>query len=632
MRAAVMRDAAAVLLLALTASGTWAASSPARPASAPGAASRPRGADEKQAAAWARQALRKLSLDERIAQLVVPGLNGVFTPIDSEAGERLERLVREGRVGGFHVFGGTEALPPVLLNAVYGTTGARAVKGDALAIASLLNRLQRASALPLLFTADFEGGSGYIVEGGTRLPRAMALGATRDEGLAERAGLLAAGEGRALGIHVDFYPVVDVNVNPRNPVIGIRSFGEDPQLVARMAAAYMRGIRQGGMLATAKHFPGHGDTEVDTHLDLATVEHGRERLDAVELVPFRALIGAGVDAVMSSHIRLPALDPTEGLPATLSRPVLTGLLRGELGFEGIVFTDSMSMHAISRRFTPDRAAALAVQAGADVVLDSPDPDAALRGIREAVARGEIPREQIDRSAERLLRAKARLGLHRLRTVELERVPAELGGRAREAVATEIAARAVTLLKDERGQFPLRLGREARLLLLTLVDHADGWREGAPGRVLVPELRERFPSLTAVEVTDRTTAAELDLLRTLARTADAVVAALFTRAADPSGRLPPPQQALLESLARGPAARPFLVVALGSPFVGEVGAKLPALAVSYELGDAPEGALVRALCGEANVAGRLPVALPGLFAAGHGLDRAALAPGGPIAAR
>ena len=178
-----------------------------------------------------------MTLAESVGQLVVPGLNGVFTPTDSDAALKLERLVREGRVGGFHVFGGGEALPPALLNPVYGTTGARAIKGNPLAIAALVNRLQRAAAVPLLFTADFEGGAGYIVDGATRLPRAMALGATRDPGLAERAGRVGAAEGRAMGVHVDYYPVVDVNVNPKNPVIGIRSFGEDPELVARMAIA-----------------------------------------------------------------------------------------------------------------------------------------------------------------------------------------------------------------------------------------------------------------------------------------------------------------------------------------------------------------------------------------------------------
>jgi len=388
------------------------------------------------------------------------------------------------------------------------------------------------------------------------------------------------------------------------------------------------------MLASAKHFPGHGDTGGGTHLDLAGVEHARSRLDAVELVPFRAAIAAGIDAVMSSHIRLPALDPTEGLPATLSRPILTGLLRQELGFSGLIFTDSMSMHAISRRFTPERAAAMAVEAGADIVLDSPDPEAALRGIKQAVEQGLVPREQIDRSVERILSAKARLGLHRTRTVDVEAVPAAVGGRAREAVAVEIASRAITLLKDERGQVPLRLPAGARVLLLSVVDYASGWREGAPGRVLIPELRKRFPGVTAIEVSDRTTADELELVRALAKGADAVVAATFTRAAAYSGRigLAPAQQTLLEGLARDVATRPFVAMALGSPFVGELGAKLPALLVTYELGDAPEAAAVRAICGESPISGRLPVSLPGLFAAGHGLDRAAQPPGAPIAGR
>jgi len=589
---------------------------------------------DKQAAAWVKKTLARMTLDEKVGQLVVPGLNGVYTPIDSEASEKLERLVREGRVGGFHVFGGGEALPPALLNPVYGLAGGRAIKGDALAIATLLNRLQRASVLPLLFTADFEGGAGYIVEGATRMPRAMALGATGDPALAERAGRVGAGEGRALGVHVDFYPVVDVNVNPQNPVINIRSFGEDPELVARMATAYMRGIQQGGMLSTAKHFPGHGDTAIDTHLDLAVVEHPRARLDAVELVPFRAAIAAGIDAVMSSHIRLPALDPTEGRPATLSRPILTSLLREELGFKGIVFTDSMSMHAISKRFTPAEAAALAVAAGADVVLDSPDPEAALRGIKQAVERGEIAKDALDRSVERILRAKARLGLQRSRIVDVEAVPASVGGRAHEAVAVEIASRAITLLKDERGQVPLALPQKARVLLLSVVDSATGWREAAPGRVLIPQLRKRLPGLTAVEVTDRTTASELDLLRAMAKGVDAIVAATFTRASDPNGKLglSPGQQSLLEALALDDARRPLVTVALGSPYVGELGAKLPAILVTYEIGDAPEAAAVRALLGEAPIGGRLPVSLPGLFPAGHGLDRAANVPGGPIAGK
>ena len=351
----------------------------------------------------------------------------------------------------------------------------------------------------------------------------------------------------------------------------------------------------------------------------------------MELVPFRAAIAAGIDAVMSSHIRLPALDPTEGRPATLSRPILTGLLRTELGFDGLVFTDSMSMHAISRRFTSERAAALAVAAGVDVVLDPPDPEAALRGIREAVETGEIPREQVDRSVERILRAKARLGLPRTRTVDVEAVPAGLGGRARQAVAAEIASRAITLAKDDRGLVPLRLPSGARVLLLSVVDYASGWREGAPGRVFVPELKKRYPDLTAVELSDRTTAAEIDLVRALARRSDAIVAATYVRVAAYAGRmgLGAAPLSLLEQLGSDPS-KPLVAIAFGSPYVGDLAPKVPAVLLTYEFGDAPEAAAVRALLGEAPIGGKLPVTIPGLFPAGHGLERAALAPGAPIA--
>jgi beta-N-acetylhexosaminidase len=334
---------------------------------------------------------------------------------------------------------------------------------------------------------------------------------------------------------------------------------------------------------------------------------------------------------MSTHIRLPALDPTEGLPATLSRPILTGLLRQELGFDGLVFTDSMSMGAIVKGFPVDRAAAMAVGAGADVVLDPPDPGAAVRGIREAVEKGEISREQVDRSVARILRAKARLGLHRARTVDVEAVPSGLGGRAREAVAAEVAAKAVTLVKDDRGQVPLRLAQGARVLVLSVVDHASGWREGAPGRVFIPELKRRFGSVTAVEVTDRTTAAEMDLMRAVAKGHDAVVAATYVRIASGSGRmgLAPAQMMLLEQLA-AEVKRPFAVSAFGSPYVGELAPKVPAILLAYDWGDAAEAAAARALCGESPIGGRLPVTIPGLFPAGHGFDRAALAPGAPIA--
>jgi beta-glucosidase-like glycosyl hydrolase len=574
---------------------------------------------DRAAQAWLNSVTRAMTIDDKVGQLLVPAINAVPTPVDSDLFETRVKWVKELRVGGFHVFGGAEPTPAVLLNPVYaGASAAR--KGDPYAAADYLNRLQAASAIPLLATADFEGGAAYIMHGATRLPRAMAIGASRDPQLAFRAGQLAAAEGRSLGIHVNFYPVVDVNNNPRNPIINIRSFGEDVALVSELATSYMKGIQDGGMLATAKHFPGHGDTATDTHIGLALIEHPRERLDRVELAPYRALIAAGVDAVMSSHIVLPALDPTPGLPATLSRPILTGLLREELKFGGLVFTDSMAMWAISRNFTPERAAAMAVKAGADLVLDPPDPEAAFRGIKAAVESGEIPMAQIDASVGRILRVKARLGLHKSRTTDLGAIASKLGGRQHQLVADEIAARGLTLLKDEKGCVPLKVPPTARVLYLSIVDYASGWREAVPARTLVPSLKQRWPALTAIEVTDRTTASELDLIKVIARQSDAVVAGVFVRIASYSGRmdLSPAQLSLIEWLSG--QAQPFVAVAFGNPYVVAAMPKAPALLVTYEFSDASERAAAAALAGEAAIGGKLPITIPGLFDFGHGLVR------------
>ncbi len=588
------------------------------------AARRQREAAAKQQRAadlWVQTTLKKMTLEEKIGQMLVPSLNAVYLSTDTEEYERLRHLVKDLKVGGIHVFGGGEAAPGVMLNPIWGGTGISR-KGDPYEAAVLLNRLQSEAAVPLIATADFEGGAGYIINGATRLPRAMTIAATRDLQLAAAAGEVSAIEGRSLGVHVDFYPVVDVNNNPRNPIINIRSFGENVELVSEMARAYIRGVQSGGMLATAKHFPGHGDTTVDTHLGLAVIDHPRERLDAVELPPFKAAIDEGVDAVMSSHIVLPALDPTPGIPATLSRPILTGLLRDEMKFKGLVFTDSMQMNAITKSFGPEQAAVMAVKAGADFVLHSADDDAAMRGIKAAVVAGEISEAQITESVERILRAKAKLGLHVNRQTDLAAIATRLGGRAHQEVADTIAARALTLVKDDRESVPLKAPRTANVLYLSVVDYTSGWREGAPGRVLVPELKRRWPNLTAIEISDRTTASEFDLVRALARRADVVIAGIFVRIASYSGRmdLNPEQVALLESLANSPS-RPLVSVLFGNPYVATFLPKLPAMLLTYEFAEANERAAAKALAGEISIGGKLPITLPEMAPFGQGLVRA-----------
>jgi len=576
---------------------------------------------QKDADLWVTRTLAKMTLDEKIGQLLFSSINAAYLSTDSDEFERLRHLVRDLKVGGFHVFGSAEALPQVMLNPVWGG-GNAARKGEPYSAAMILNRLQSESAVPLLTSGDFEGGAAYILHGATRLPRAMVIGATGDEQMAFNAGVVGATEARAVGVNIDFYPVVDVNNNARNPVINLRSFGEDPALVSRMAVAYIRGIQSTGAFATAKHFPGHGDTNVDTHLGLAVINHPRERLDQVELVPFKAAIAAGVDAVMSSHIVLPALDPTPGIPATLSRPILTGILRDELKFSGLIFTDSMTMDAISKMFSHDKAAAQAVKAGVDFVLHSPDDDAAFKGIKAAVAAGEISEAQVNASVERILRAKARLGLHVNRQVDPAGIAAKFGTRAHAAVAQEINDRGITLIKDERNQVPLAAPRDANVLYLSVLDYASGWREGIPSRTMIPELKKRWANLTTIEVTDRTTASEYELIRALAKRADAVIAGVFVRIASYSGRmdLSQSQIALLDSVAA--QNKPFAAVCFGNPYTATFLPKLPAVLLGYEFSDFTERAAAKALAGEIPIGGKLPISLPGMFPIGHGLTRAA----------
>ena len=575
---------------------------------------------DKTAVQWVEATLKKMSLDDKVGQLVVSSFNSTYLSSDTEIYEALTQKVRKLRVGGFHVFGGAEPIPNVLLNNNYGSV----VLGQPLAAASLLNRLQSLSAIPLLNTADFEAGAGFRIQGATVFPRAMAVGAAGDEKLAFESARITALESRAMGVHVNFAPIADVNNNPRNPVINTRAFGEQPDAVGRLASAYVRGLHAGGVLATLKHFPGHGDTDVDSHLGLPIINHPRERLEQVELAPFRAGLASGADAVMTAHIQLPALDASEFSPATLSQPIVTGLLRGQLKFDGLIYTDSMGMDAVARRMPPGEAAARAIHAGNDIVLHSPDDDAAVAGIKAAVEKGEIPQAQLDASVRRVLAAKARLGLHKIRLVSLDDVPKIVGGRAHGSVAQELSKRSITLVKDDRNQVPLRVPREASVLYLSILDYASGWRIAAPSRTILPGIRQRWPATTAIELSDRSTTSEIDLVRASAPRYDAIVASVFVRAASGSGRmdLAPSLVRLLSDLARATAnsPRPFITVFFGNPYVPAGVTGLPAILLTYDFYDLAEGSALRALTGEAPITGRLPVALPGMAEAGWGIVR------------
>ena len=569
---------------------------------------------------WVDATFKSMTLDEKVGQLIVTSTESEYLPTDSDEFERLAKKITELHLSGIHVFGGSERATSALLNVGAGSV----VLGQPLAAASILNRLQALSRIPMLNTGDFEAGLGFRIQGATLFPRAMAFGAAGDEQLAFDAGRVTAVESRAIGVQLNFWPIADVNNNPRNPVINTRSFGEVPDAVGKLAAAYVRGLHAGGMMATLKHFPGHGDTDVDSHLGLPIINSPRERLDAVELPPFKAGIAAGADAVMTAHIELPALDAGAFAPSSLSEAVIIGLLRGELKFDGLVYTDSMGMDAVSKALTPGEAAVRAIKAGNDIVLHSPDDAVAFAGIKAAVEQGEIPMTHIDASVKRILRAKARAGLHAQKMVPLDRVADLVGGRANAMVAEQVSRRSITLIKDTRSQVPLTLPKSASILYLSVLDYPAGWRIATPSRTFIPELGQRYPGLTAIEVSDRTTPAELDLIRASAGRYEAIVVSVFVRASSGSGRmdLVAPVSKLLNDIARATNAsgKPMVTTFFGNPYVAMFLPDLPAMLLTYDFYDGAEAAAVRALVGEAPITGRLPISLPGFFDAGWGISR------------
>ena len=316
-------------------------------------------------------------------------------------------------------------------------------------------------------------------------------------------------ESRAMGIHVNFAPVADVNNNPRNPVINTRSYGEDPARVAALVGAYVQGARDGGMIATIKHFPGHGDTDVDSHIGLPVVTFDRARLDRLELVPFKHGMEQGAGRSWPRTSSCPSLDPgAVDAGRRSARRCSAALLRDELGFGGLVYTDSMSMDAVAKMLPPGEGAVRAVLGGADLVLHSPDPIAAFKGVKAAIAAGRISEARLDESVERVLRAKASVGLHVRRAIDLDAVPESVGGRAHQAVAQEAFTRSITLVKDDRRQVPLAIPRDTAVLYLSVLDYPSGWQIAAPGRTFIPELKKRWPQVTAIEVSDHTPLAEL----------------------------------------------------------------------------------------------------------------------------
>ncbi len=573
---------------------------------APGRAQRDEERLPRHAERWVKRTLGRMTLEQKVGQLLMVPYFGGFTNTESEDFRRLEQRVRELHVGGLIV--ATQPRKPTGYD-----------RSEIYALAHLTNRLQAMAEVPLLVSADFERGAGFRIRETTSFPHNMALGASADPKLAYEMGRLAATEARALGVHWLFSPVADVNNNPLNPIINIRSFGEDPDLVAEMVAAYIRGCQEAGALCTAKHFPGSGDIALDPHLELATLTADRQRLDRVELQPFRAAVAADVAAIMTEHIAVPALEPEPGLPATFSHRITTELLRGELGFDGLITTDAMIMDAITDRAWPGEAAVRAVEAGADVVLMSPNPEAAFDSLRRAVESGRIPEARLNQSVERILRAKARLNLHQRAQVELGALDSLLASGTFEDKALEMADRGLVLLRNDTPDFlPLDATRPQRGFLLVVSADPDTF----PGQELERELRPRADSLITARV-DRLYFKPDEITLPSPLLYDWSIVAVFVRIADRKGNvaLPDSMAALVTRVLR--SDKPTALVILGSPYLAERFPQAKTVLCTHSTAEVAERAAIRALFGQTEIAGRMPVTIPAVAARGTGLRQPAV---------
>ena len=535
--------------------------------------------------------------------MVWPSIIGDYVTLDDERWTRVERWIREDRVGGFTVS-----------------------VGSPLDIAAKLDAMQRLSAVPLLFGADFEAGAGFRARGGVFLPNVielggatwtpplMAVGATRDSSLSYALGKMTAAEGRALGFQIVYGPVLDVNNNAGNPVINVRSFGEDPVQVARLGAAFIRGVQDNGMLATGKHFPGHGDTEVNSHIALPEVRASRARLDSVELVPFRAAIAANVGAIMTFHGALPALD-SSGVPATLSPVIIGKLLRGELGFRGLAITDAMDMRGVLDRFGPIEAAQRAVAAGADILIQPEDVTATIDAIVAGVQGGRYPASRVDDAARRVLGAKFRLAARGVQSLDVAAIRSTVGTKAHRALADTIAARAFTLVRDAQVAIPIIGG--ARVLSVTVARRADL----TAGTLFDATLRAAgWPVRSAYIDADAETDADYAAARASADSADVVVVGSYVATRWDAASISQSNAFLtfmnsLQARVRGP-----ILIAFGNPYLAQQVPDVPAYAVAWSGSAASQVAAARALMGRAAIGGTLPISIPPVALRGAGLRR------------
>ena len=590
---------------------------------------------------WVDKTLRKMSPEEEVGQLFGIRVNAQFLNDADPAWIQMR-----DSIGKYHIGSLVMSVPvdgPILL------------RSQPYVAAELLNRLQRSSKLPLIVAADFERGVSMRLNGTTVFPHAMAFAATGKTENAEAFGRISALEARAIGVHWNFFPDADVNSNPANPIINTRSFGEDPKQVGDLVAAYIRGAHEGGMLVTAKHFPGHGDTATDSHLGLAQVTGDRARLDAVELPPFRRAIEAGVDAVMVAHVTVPALDSDPNRVATTSKVIVDGLLKEDMGFKGIVVTDALDMAGLTRIYAKDigRAAVESFEAGNDVLIMPADLEASYRSMVQAVLSGEISRQRLDQSVRKILELKVSLGLNKARLADLNQLSNQIAKPENVAVGQSIADEAITLVRDNEKVIPLQSlvaspgTRQAVLPYqsmtevsnrLVVVIFSEDMRADS-GRVLERQILARVPDARIIYVDPRSAAGMREPVVEAVDAAEHVIVAVYViptagKAIRESGGglkntvAMDDATGLLLSVILNHAGSRTVVLAMGNPYLVQDFSEIQNYVCAFSNATVSETAVVKAIFGEIPISGRLPVTIPGIASRGEGIEH----PARPISAQ
>jgi beta-N-acetylhexosaminidase len=569
----------------------------------------------KKAWKWADKQLAKMSVEEKVGQVIYIGLNAKYANENSDYYKELKRQVVDNHIGGVIFFGA-----PIYETAI------------------IVNRAQELAKIPLLMSLDAETGIGMRFEDVTNFPWAMAIGATGNPDFARRMGVITARESKAIGVYHVFAPVLDVNNNADNPVINVRSFGEDPEAVAKFGTAFIQGIQSQGVIATAKHFPGHGDTNVDSHRGLPIIDHTLASLNKTELVPFRQAVNDGVASIMIAHIALPQIDPEEikplkeykggdsergaeivdqkaTVPATLSEKVQTELLRKDLGFKGLIVTDAMSMSGLTLYFTQEEAGVRAFLAGADILEKPADTDAMIRGLINAVKSGRITEQRLDESVRKILAWKYELGLVKNRLVAIDQIDKIVSGPESDQLATEIAEKAITLVRNDAGLIPMNKSQRVAVLAIS-----NGFDPEVTFGPLTRELRANGIKFDAALIQENTTADQIAKARAMADNADVVIVGLYGRVRSGqrnSAGIPDSGARILRDLIA--KNKKVVGVSLGNPYILDAFPEMKTYMVAY--GDMPalQGAAVKAMFGMQDITGRLPISLPGLYPRGTGIQ-------------